>query len=236
MSKHTSFDFYTYAEKERQYSLLSEAEIKELFKKKNKEMAMQTIITRSLRLVCKYVFEWRSFALRTGLQLEDLTGAGNIGLILGVSRFSARKGYFYKHIRRYIRAYIFNEVFSGGYPRRVALKKMKLHENINPTVSLEETLSDNGDDGPITLKDVIASKEDRDAHITLDVNNLLTALRKDHKITNKLAKDIVELRYGVGSRKNSKPLSFAETAKILNLSKEGVRKIENKTISYLKSL
>jgi DNA-directed RNA polymerase sigma subunit (sigma70/sigma32) len=97
-------------------------------------------------------------------------------------------------------------------------------------------VSDNGEDEPLTLADVISSKETEQGHVSLEINNLLSELRNDHKAMHRLSQEIVELRYGVGSKRHCKPLSLSETAKILNnISKEGVRKIEQKTLNYLKS-
>jgi len=234
---HTS-DFFAYVGEITQKPLLSEAEIKDLLLKGERSIALETIVSRTLRLVCHHVFRWSSFALRHGIQLEDLAGAGNIGLIMGVMKYSYKKGYFYNYTSKFIKAYILNEVFSNfGYPRRVCLKRMKQHEGINPTVSLDTVVSDN-EENAILLQDVLPHPEDKRVHLTLEVANLLSELRKDHKATHRLSHSIIEMRYAVGSRKGEKALSLTETAKLFKhrLSKEGVRKVEQQAIGYMRSL
>jgi len=54
--------------------------------------------------------------------------------------------------------------------------------------------------GEMLLEDIFSSQEDRKEHITLDVNNLLTLLRKPNNGVHELGSEIVEMRYGVGKK------------------------------------
>jgi RNA polymerase sigma factor (sigma-70 family) len=216
--------------KVRQYPLLKEEEARLLLSKSDKDAVLSDVILRNLQFVCRLVLSWKYSAEKYGVDLMDLVGAGNIGLTKGTAKYNPSKGSYFWYITRYIKSFIKSEFYKSiGLNRG---NKEKLHS----FMPLDEVLSDNGEDEPLSLADVIPSKEDEQRHISLDVNNLLSELRNDHKATHRLSQEIVELRYGVGSKRHCKPLSLFETAKILkHISKEGVRKIEQKTLNYLKS-
>jgi hypothetical protein len=77
-----------------------------------------------------------------------------------------------------------------------------------------------------------------DEHVipVLEVNNLLERLKKANGEIHPLAFDIMEMRYGIGSKRAEKPLSLRKVAKTVNMSKDGVRKIENKALAFLSSI
>ncbi|MCB4791954.1 MAG: sigma-70 family RNA polymerase sigma factor [Elusimicrobia bacterium] len=237
MTKH--LDYFAYAGEIRSKPLLTELEIKQLLLKEERNKALEIIISRTLRLVCKHVQRYSSFSKRLGLEQFDLFQAGATGLILALAKYSCNKGYFYNYVTKYIKAYIINEVFSNfGYSRNICLKKMKLGQNINPTDSLESIVSDNSEDNsPILLQDVIPCPNDKKVYLTMEINNLLSTLRKDHKTPSNLSREVLELRYSVGSRRYlNRPMSFVEVGRILKLSKETVRKVELKAIKHLRAI
>ena len=221
-------NFFKYMEETRKYSLLKEPEARALLSQTYKDDALADVITRNLQLVCRLVLAWKYNANKCGVDLMDLVGAGNIGLIQGTVNYDASKGSYFWYITRYIKGFIKSEFYKSiGCVRG---------SNRNAVTSLDQIVSDNDEGNPILLKDVIPDIEAEQAHITLDCNNLLSELRNDYKAPHRLSSDIVELRYGIGSRRHCKPLSYMQTAKVLgHISKEGVRKIENKTLSFLKS-
>ena len=223
-------DFYRYMEETMKYKVLKEEEARLLLSGSNKDSILSEFILRNLQLVCRLVLSWKYSSEKYGVDLMDLAGAGNLGLIKGTVKYNSSKGSYFWYITRYIKAFVKSEFYKSlGLTRG---SKGKLHSFI----PLDEVLSDDGEDEPLALADVIPSKEDEQTHVSLEINNLLTELRNDHKAKHRLAQEIVELRYGVGSKRHCKPLSLFETAKVLkNLSKEGVRKIEQKTLNYLRS-
>lgn len=239
MSRNEYHDFYAYWDKTRQFAMPREEEIHKILRQENKSEAVEQLILQSLQFVCRQVYSWKNFAYKHNIDLLDLVGAGNIGLIKGVNTYSCSGWNFYKYVGKVIRAYIFNQVFAHfGFSRSECLKRMKLHMELNPVDSFDTVISDNGEDEPMLLEEIIPCNGDKTEQLTLDVNNLLTTLRKDHRAPHKLSSDVIELRYAVCSRRYNKPLSLSETAKLLQprLSKEGIRKIERKTLVYLRSL
>ncbi|MCB4791688.1 MAG: sigma-70 family RNA polymerase sigma factor [Elusimicrobia bacterium] len=236
----SNLNFFSLAQQAKQIKLLTETEIRELLKK-DRDKALEIIILRTMRLVCNYVFRYMSFSKKYGIQLEDLYQTGCLALTLAVSKHSFNRGYFYHYVTKVIKAYIFNEIFSKnfGYSRRLCIKKMKLHQDINPTDSLEKIILDNTEDGhPLLLQDIIPSQEDSNAYLIMEVNNLLSKLSRDQKAPHKLSREVIELRYSIGPNRRylNKPMSHVEVGHILNISKETVRKIELKTIEYLRTL
>ena len=225
-----STDFYRYMEETRKYKVLKEEEARLLLSEPNKGIALTDVILRNLQFVCKLVLSWKYSSEKCGVDLMDLASAGNIGLIKGTVKYNSSKGSYFWYITRYIKAFVKSEFYKSlGLTRG---SKGKLHSFI----PLDEVLSDDGEDEPLALADVIPSKEDEQSHVSLEINNLVSELRNDHKAAHRLSQEIVELRYGVGSKRHCKPLSLLETAKVLkNLSREGVRKIEKKTLNYLRS-
>jgi RNA polymerase sigma factor (sigma-70 family) len=223
-------DFYRYMEETRKYKVLKEEEARLILSKPNKDAVVADVILRNLQFVCRLVLSWKYSSEKYGVDLMDLASAGNIGLIKGTVKYNSSKGSYFWYITRYIKGFIKSEFYKSiGLTR--GSKGM-----VNSFMPLDKVVSDNGEDEPLALADVISSKEDEQRHVSLDINNLLSELRNDHKAAHRLSQEIVELRYGVGSKRHCKPLSLFETAKILkNISKEGVRKIEQKTLKYLKS-
>ena len=227
---YTNTDFYTYFDEVSKYKVLRENEVRLRLSSRNKDKNLNEVILRNLQLVCKLVSSWKYSSEKCGVDLMDLASAGNIGLIKGTVKYRASKGSYFWYITRYIKGFIKSEFYKSiGLTRG---SKEKLY-SFQP---LDKVLSDNGEDEPLLLADVISSKENEQRHVSLEINNLLTELRNDHKGSHRLSQEIVELRYGVGSKRHCKPLSLLGTAKILkHISKEGVRKIEQKTLNYLKS-
>jgi RNA polymerase sigma factor (sigma-70 family) len=221
-------NFFKYMEETRKHPVLKEQEARSLLSQSLKDDSIADVISRNLQLVCRLVLAWKYSADRCGVDLMDLVGAGNIGLIQGTVNYDPSKGSYFWYITRYIKGFIKSEFYKSiGCVRG---------SNRNAVTSLDQIVADNDEGNPVLLKDVIPDIEAEQAHVILDCNNLLSELRSDYKAPHRLSGDIVELRYGIGSRRHCKPLSYRQTAKVLgHISKEGVRKIENKTLSFLKS-
>jgi RNA polymerase sigma factor (sigma-70 family) len=228
-------NFYRYMEETRQYPVLKEDEVRKTLSLPDKEDKINEIILRNMQFVCRLVLSWRYNANKLGIDLMDLVGAGNIGLIQGTMKYSSEKGSYYKYVSRYIRSFIESEFYKYcNCSRKEGKKKIRLHQNINPTDSLSKIVSDNGEDEPVLLQDTIASPED-ETNTRLEVKGVLNGLRQNGKKVHKLASDIIDYRYGVGCRKNHEPMSLSQAAKAVNMSKEGVRKIENRVLRYMQA-
>jgi RNA polymerase sigma factor (sigma-70 family) len=216
-----------------QHPLLREDEVRGMMSLPNKDDKLSEVILRNMQFVCRLVLSWRYNANKRGIDLMDLVGAGNIGLIQGTMKYSSRKGSYFKYVSRYIQSFIESEFYKHcNCSRKEGRKKSQMGLELDPTVSLGAIVSDNTKDEPVLLQDTIASPEN-DAEEQSDVKGMLTKLKRNGKIVHKLASDIIEYRYGVGCRRNLKPMSLTETAKAVHLSKEGVRKIETRVLRYM---
>ena len=230
-------DVFAYAAATMQQPLLKESEVKDLLSNTATDKAIETVVLGSLRLVCKHVYRWARFAKRHGIELDDLSGAGNIGLLRGVLHYSSNKGHFYLYISQFIRAYVLNAVFGHfGYSRRVCQRMMKQKQDIDPVKSLDSSISDNDEDTPQLLADIMPHQQDQNAFVALEINHLLSMLDDREKAPHRLSKEVIELRYSVGSKLyQNHPMSLAEVGRVLKLSKEAIRKIELKTLRYFKA-
>lgn len=82
-----------------------EAELAERYRKKGDLKAAHELVVANLRFVVKIAHEYRGY----GLKLLDLVQEGNIGLMMAVKKFDARKGYrLISYAVWWIRAYIQN--------------------------------------------------------------------------------------------------------------------------------
>ena len=70
----------------------------------------------------------------------------------------------------------------------------------------------------------------------LEANDLMERLKDATGRIHPLAFSVLEKRYGVYTKHAEEPLSLERTATELNMSKEGVRKIENRALAYLSSI
>ena len=112
-------------------------------------------------------------------------------------------------------------------------KRHKNHERVNVFESLSQEIADNGED-VLTLEDVLPHPDDKKVFPILEVNDLLVRLKKANGKIHPLASDIIEMRFGIGAA--NEPLSLQRVAQSLNMSKEGIRKVEGKALAYLSSI
>ncbi|HBU69640.1 MAG TPA: hypothetical protein DEE98_04575 [Elusimicrobia bacterium] len=234
MNYQQSSDFFSFWQKVRDYPLPKDEEIGSILQNSKAEEVPLEVILACINTICNQVYRMRYLA-NHGIELPDLVSAAALGIMLGLHRYSPKKGKFKQFVIFLARSYIRREIERHLNFSSAELKiRLSKGLDLDPTDSLTKVLSED-DNGQLLLQDVIPSREDSNYHITLDVNNLLDTLRAKNTGLHPLAAEVIELRYSISKRKGHKTLSLSEVAARLNMSKEGIRKIEKKAISYLKT-
>ncbi len=171
------------------------------------------LIERNLRLV---VYIARRFD-NTGICPDDLISIGTIGLIKAINTFKSDKNI---KLATYASRCIENEILM--YLRKNSSSKV--------IVSFDEPLNVDWDGNELLLGDILGSDSDSvDKHIEDEVDYQLL-----HQAMNKLSqreKRIVELRYGLGGKKE---LTQKEVADLLGISQSYISRLEKKIIARLK--
>lgn len=198
----------------RPLSVTEEADCLQRLKNGDKT-ARDILINRNLRLVAHIIKKYYS----NNSEQDDLISIGTIGLIKAVDSFNGDKG---TRLATYAARCIENEILM--YFRN--LKKISLEVSINDTIDTDK------DGNALTLMDVI-SCEDTIVD-TIDEKIKIEKLKGYmEKILDEREKKVIELRYGMDGKPS---LTQRETAKLLNISRSYVSRIEKKALLALKEL
>ena len=172
-----------------------------------------TLIERNLRLV---VYIARRFD-NTGICPDDLISIGTIGLIKAINTFRADKKI---KLATYASRCIENEI----------LMYLRKNSNSRITVSFDEPLNVDWDGNELLLGDILGSDADSvDKHIEEEVDYQLLHQAMDR--LSRREKQIVELRYGLGGRRE---LTQKEVADLLGISQSYISRLEKKIIARLR--
>lgn len=177
--------------------------------------AKTELIERNLRLV---VYIAQRFA-STGINVDDLTGIGTIGLIKASSSFDGEKNIKFA---TYASRCIENEILM--YLRKTTKSKSE--------VSLDDPLSMDKDGNELILADIIGSDGDvlyKEVEQKIECSYLNTLIEK----LNKRERIIMKLRYGLN--RAGKELTQKEVANALNISQSYISRIEKKVLQRLKT-
>ena len=194
--------------------LSSEEERKYLILMKNgDEKARNILIERNLRLVAhvckKYAF--------SGIDQDDLISIGTIGLIKGINSFNMEKNI---KLATYVAKCIENEV----------LMFLRSSKKTNNEVYLNEPIGKDKDDNVMTLGEVLENNE-RAIEDTVDLKMKIKELYSKMKnVLQDREQKIIELRFRLNG---DKPKTQKEIAKMLNISRSYVSRIETKAIGKL---
>lgn len=194
--------------------LSSEEEKKYLIQMKDgDEKARNILIERNLRLVA-HVCKKYSFS---GIDQDDLISIGTIGLIKGINSFNMDKNI---KLATYIAKCIENEIL-------MLLRSAKKRNN---EVYLNEPIGKDKDDNVMTLGETLENDE-RAIEDTVDLKFKIKELYSQMKnVLQDREKQIIELRFGLNG---DKPKTQKEIAKMLNISRSYVSRIETKAIGKL---
>lgn len=174
--------------------------------------ARNILVERNLRLVAHIM---KKYYTQTSDQ-EDLISIGTIGLIKGISTFDASKG---ARLATYAARCVENEI----------LMHFRAQKKSSQDVSLSDYIETGSDGAALSLLDVVA--EDEDLLETVSTRQRIAQVRV--AVAEKLddrERQVITLRYGLGG---CTPQRQREVAKILNISRSYVSRIEKRALEKL---
>ena len=175
--------------------------------------AKNTLIERNLRLVAHICKKYST----TNIDQDDLISIGTIGLIKGINSFDIDKNI---KLATYVSRCIDNEI----------LMYLRSSKKINSEVFLNEPIGKDKDDNVVTLQEVIDTDE-KNIEDVIDLKFKVKELYgKMNNILLERERYILELRFGLNG---DKPKTQREIAKLLNISRSYVSRIETKAIEKL---
>jgi len=173
------------------------------------------LIEHNLRLV---VFLAKKYE-NTGVDLEDLVSIGTIGLIKGINTYRLGKNI---KLATYASRCIDNEI----------LMYLRKNKKIKTEISIEESLSYDGEGNELHLEDVIGTDKDIvTKHLEEEIDKKL--MLEEINNLNKRDKEIIILRYGLFGKEE---MTQKEVAEILGISQSYISRIEKKVIKRLKNV
>ncbi len=181
--------------------------------KNGDEEARNILIERNLRLVAHIAKKYAS----TNLDQDDLISIGSIGLIKGINSFDMNKNF---KLATYISKCIENEI----------LMHLRSNKKRSYDVYLNEPIGRDKDDNEVTLQEILEN-DDKNIEDIVDLKFKIKKLYdKMKKILKEREKVIIELRFGLNG---NKPKTQKEIAKMMNISRSYVSRIETKAIGKL---
>ena len=181
--------------------------------KEGDEEARNILIERNLRLVAHVAKKYST----TNVDQDDLISIGSIGLIKGINSFDSSKNF---KLATYVAKCIENEI----------LMYLRSNKKRGADVYLNEPIGKDKDDNEITLQEVLENN-DRNIEDEVDIKfKVKTLYEKMKDVLKNREKLILELRFGLNGEK---PRTQKEIAKLLNISRSYVSRIETKAIGKL---
>ena len=182
-------------------------------KESGEEKAKDILIEHNLRLV---VFLAKKYE-NTGIDLEDLVSIGTIGLIKGINTFKSGKNI---KLATYASRCIDNEI----------LMYLRKNKRIKSEVSIDSSLSLDGEGNELHLEDVLGTDADlvtKPIEIESEKKLMLSEIMK----LKPRDRDIIILRYGLLGKSE---LTQKEVADKLGISQSYISRIEKKVIKRLR--
>ena len=178
------------------------------------ETAKEKLIKHNLRLVAHIIKKYYS----TYSDQDDLISIGTIGLIKGINSFKPEKG---TKLATYVSRCIENEILM--YFRNI--------KKTSQEISFSEPIDVDNEGNPLTLMDIISI----DDTIVDDIDykeKLKKTIEIIDNIKSKRDKKIIVMRYGLNG---NLPMTQNEVAKVLNISRSYVSRIEKKIIEMIRA-
>ncbi len=175
--------------------------------------ARNVLVEHNLRLVAHII---KKYYGKQGEQ-DDLVSIGTIGLIKAINTFNPDKKI---RLSSYASRCIENEI----------LMHFRSAKKSAQDISLNETIDTDKDGNPLTLLDIMAV----DDTILDDLDKKLNTKKLGKFIAEELSereKTIIILRYGLDGRE---PMTQKNVAKLLNISRSYVSRIETKALRQLR--
>ena len=181
--------------------------------KQSDEEARNILIERNLRLVAHIAKKYTS----TNIEQDDLISIGRIGLIKGINSFDTSKSI---KLATYVAKCIENEI----------LMYLRANKKRAYDIYLNEPIGKDKDDNEVTLQEVLENSErnvEDEVDLKFKIKNLYEQMKKILKDREKI---IIELRFGLNGKN---PKTQKEIAKMMNISRSYVSRIESKAIGKL---
>ena len=175
--------------------------------------ARNKLVEHNLRLVAHIIKKY--YGVQT--EQDDLVSIGTIGLIKAIDTFKPDKN-----------------IRLSSYASRCIEHEILMHfrsaKKTAQDVSLNETIDTDKDGNPLTLMDIMAV----DDNILDELDRKLNGRKLGQFIREELTdreRQIIIMRYGLGGRE---PMTQKKVAKIMNISRSYVSRIETKALKKLK--
>ncbi len=194
--------------------LTREEEAAVLSRLESDPQAPDILIQHNLRLVVYIAKKFES----TGIGIEDLISIGTIGLIKAIHTYKVDKNI---KLATYASRCIENEIL-------MYIRKNASHKG---DVSIDEPLHMDWDGNELLLSDVLGSEENevsRDLEKAEDEKTIREAVAS----LDPREREIIEMRYGLGGRKE---MTQKEVADVMGISQSYISRLEKKIIARLKS-
>lgn len=176
--------------------------------------AKNKLIEHNLRLVAHIVKKYAG----NQDEADDFLSIGTIGLIKGINTFTTDKK---TRLSTYVAKCIHNEI----------LMVLRAKKHLPSEVSLSESIGSDKEGNEVTLMDIIPS-EDEEIEVSYEKKLKIKKLYESIKdCLDDREKKIIELRYGLV---DGKAVPQRKIAKILNISRSYVSRIEKKAVEKLK--
>ena len=189
-----------------------EREYLERFKNGDTE-ARNKLVEHNLRLVAHIIKKYYG----TQSEQDDLVSIGTIGLIKAINTFQPDKK---TRLSSYASRCIENEI----------LMHFRSAKKSAQDVSLNETIDTDKDGNPLTLLDIMAVDDDIIDNLDVKLNSQKLGQFINEELTER-EKTIIVLRYGLGGRE---PMTQKNVAKMMNISRSYVSRIETKALKQLR--
>lgn len=177
------------------------------------EQAKQTLIEHNLRLV---VYIARRFE-NSGTNLEDLISIGTIGLIKAISTYRLEKNI---KLATYAARCIENEILM--HIRKISSQRAE--------ISLDEPINMDYEGNELLLSDILGTDENVvTGRLEDDVD--IQLLRQALKELPDREREIVQMRYGLGGRKE---LTQKEVAQKMGISQSYISRLEKRIMLRLR--
>ncbi len=173
----------------------------------------KTLIERNLRLV---VYIARKFE-NTGMDIEDLTSIGTIGLIKAINTYNPSRNI---KLATYASRCIENEI----------LMFLRKNSRLRSEVSIDEPLNVDWDGNELLLSDILGTEGDliqKNLDDEIDRQLLEAAMTK----LSGREKKIMEMRFGLN---NQREKTQKEVADMLGISQSYISRLEKRILSRLK--
>lgn len=182
------------------------------------KVARDRLIEHNLRLV---VYIAKKFE-NTGIFVEDLISIGSIGLMKAISTFNPDKNI---KLATYASRCIENEI----------LMYLRRNQKTRSEVSLDEPLNMDVDGNELLLSDILGTDADIISRGLEDETDR-ELLREAMKVLGNRERAIIELRFGLGEKDNSrvvKEKTQKEVADLMGISQSYISRLEKKIMKRL---